>query len=58
MSIFTAAANDEDGDTIKQLREENEQLRQSLLNLHTVLERTAKSGAHHAQAAECLREAC
>ena len=57
MSIFTAAAADEDGDTIRQLREENEQLRQSLLNLHTVLEMTAKAGAHHARAAECLRDA-
>lgn len=56
MSAFAAAAQDEDGDTIRALREENEQLRQSLLAMHNTLEMTARAGAHHAMAAECLRE--
>ena len=56
MSLLSAAASDEDGDTIRALREENEQLRQSLLAMHNTLEMTARAGAHHAMAAECLRE--
>jgi hypothetical protein len=56
MSAFSAAAADEDGDTISALRAENAQLRQSLLAMHNTLEMTARAGAHHAMAAECLRE--
>ena len=56
MSALSAAASDEDGDTISALRAENEMLRQSLLAMHNTLEMTAKAGAHHARAAECLRE--
>jgi hypothetical protein len=37
MSAFSAAAADEDGDTISALRAENEQLRQSLLAMHNTL---------------------
>lgn len=56
MSALSAAASDEDGDTINTLRAENEMLRQSLLAMHNTLEMTAKAGAHHARAAACLRE--
>jgi hypothetical protein len=50
MSALTAAANDEDGETIDQLRAENTKLRQALLALHDTLEMTARAGAHHARA--------
>lgn len=56
MSAFSAAAQDEDGDTIKQLREENEQLRQSLQAANYMLVKVSRAGALHAQAAACLRE--
>lgn len=56
MSALSAAASDEDGETIHALRAENEMLRQSLLAMHNTLEMTAKAGAHHARAAACLRE--
>ncbi len=50
MSALTAAANDEDGDIIDQLRAENAQLRQSLLAIQDTLEMTARAGAAHARA--------
>ena len=56
MSAFSAAASDEDGDEIKELRAENEQLRLALLIANDTLGRVARAGALHAQAAECLRE--
>lgn len=56
MSAFAAAAQDEDGDTISALRAENEMLRQSLLTANDTLQKVARAGACHAQAAECLRE--
>jgi hypothetical protein len=56
MSALSAAASDEDGDTISALRAENEQLRQSLLTANDTLQKVARAGACHAQAAECLRE--
>ena len=56
MSALSAAASDEDGDTIKQLREENEQLRQSLQAANYMLVKVSKAGAHYARAASCLRE--
>ena len=57
MSLLSAAAQDEDGDIIRALRAENEQLRQSLLAMHNALEMTAKSGAFYARANEGLRNA-
>ncbi len=57
MSAFSAAAVVEElVDATSTLREENEALRQALLNTHKTLEMTARAGAHHAMAAECLRE--
>ena len=56
MSAFSAAAQDEDGDTISALRAENEQLRQALLTANDTLVKVARAGALHAQAAACLRE--
>ena len=56
MSAFSAAAQDEDGDIIRQLREENEQLRQSLQAANYMLVKVSKAGAHYARAASCLRE--
>lgn len=57
MSALTYAANDEDGDTIDQLRAENAQLRQALLALHDTMEMTAKAGAAHARTATDLQAA-
>ncbi|MEN9923936.1 MAG: hypothetical protein RL268_62 [Pseudomonadota bacterium] len=51
MSALTCAANDEDSDTIDQLRAENARLRQALLALHDTMEMTARAGAAHARAA-------
>lgn len=62
MSAFSAAAADEDGDTISALRAENEQLRRALLRralllANDTLVKVYQAGAHHARAAECLRDA-
>ena len=57
MSALSAAASDEDGETIHALRAENEMLRQSLLAMHNTLEMTAKAGAAHARAAADLQTA-
>ena len=56
MSALSAAAQDEDGDTISALRAENEQLRQALLTANDTLVKASQAGAHHARAAECLRK--
>lgn len=57
MSLLSAAANDEDGDTISALRAENDQLRQALLTLQNTQDMTAKAGVAHARAATDLQAA-
>ena len=56
MSLLSAAAADEDGDEINALRTANERLCHTLRAMNTTLDATKKSAAHHAQAAERLRE--
>ena len=61
MSIFTAAANDEDGDTIKQLRARLQDTQECIRSM--VIERTkvrdavkrlhAAKGRYHTQIAAC-----